>query len=300
MDNLQHFINYSKFIRNYLFYWIKTSQTLPIVCFKDVEVIYIKRFLSFLSHTTYNIEEQHNIHIPSIHFPYTCEETHSSTTCIPHKHIFYTLPPTETIHTIRYVIIPSSNIQITDEQETLIQNADHFEEMYFNSFMFHDITDQDFHNLNYYSKFPKHVNTLYRKLYATIEEYPHTTTIRNHLTIKHINNIYNKTTSISPPIIHISILSFQIQWTTVEKELDDTQTETLHNPIISFMSDYFSDITYKITYYKSICRTMIHFEKDTISETSAAIKKKYETQLFLEHFKDFLETIPNCHYTFFN
>lgn len=300
MDNLQHFINYSKFIRNYLFYWIKTPQTLPIICFKEVELIYIKRFLSFLSDTNHTIEIEYNVNIPPIHFPYTCEETHSTTTCTPHKHIFYTLPPTESTHSIRYVIRPSSKIQITDEQETLIQNADHFEEMYFNSFMFHDITDQVFHNDNYYSQFPKHINTLYRKLYAIIEEYPHTTTIRNYLTIKHINNIYNKTTTISPPLIDTSILSFEIQWMTIQKDLDDTQSELLHKPIISFMSDYFSDITYKITYYKTICRTMIHFEKQTISQQSDTIKKKYETQIFLEHFKDFLETIPNCSYTFFN
>lgn len=300
MDNLQHFITYSKFIRNYLFYWVKTSQILPIVCFKEVELLYIKRFLFFLSETNYTIQEQTNIHIPTAHFPYTCEETHSSKLCSSHKHIFYTLPPTETTHPIRYTITPTIRIHITDEQETLIQNADNFEEMYFNSYIFHNITDQVFHNLDYYSKFPKHINSLYRNLYAIIEEYPHTASIRNYKTIQQLNTIYNKTTTISPPIIHTSMLSFEIQWTTITAELNDDETELLHNPIISFMSDYFSDITYKITYYKTLSKTMLHFEKDTISQQSNHTKKKYETQLFLEHFKDFLDTIPNSYYTFFN
>lgn len=298
MDNIQHFITYSKFIRNYLFYWIKTPQTLPIVCFKDIELLYIKRFLSFLSDTSYNLTEQTNIHIPITHFPYTCEEIHSSTTCAPHKFLFYTLPPTNTTHSIRYVIQPTTKISITDEQELLIQNADHFEEMYFNSSIFHNITDTVFHTMNYYTEFPKHMNELYRKLYATIEEYPHTASLRNHLTINRLNTIYNKTTHIQPPKIHTSVISFEIQWTTTEKDISDEQSELLHKPITTFMSDYFSDIIYKITYYKTICRTMIHFEKETISTQENIQKKKYETQLFLEHFKDFLDTIPNSYYIF--
>ena len=294
MENIQYFITYSKFIRNYIFYWSKTPQTLPIICFKEVELIYIKRLLSFLSSSPPEILEQTNISIPISHFPYTCDECHPSATCSPQKHLFYTLPPANTLHSTRYVITPSSKISISDEQELLIQNADHFEELYFNSSIFHTITDSAFHSMNYYTQFPKHMNDLYRKLFATIEEFPHTASIRNHLTIQRMNTIYNKTTHIDPPQIHTSSLSFEIQWTTIEKELSDEQTETLHLPIISFMSEYFSDIIYKITYYKSICRTMLHFEKETISKTN----KKYEIQIFLEHFKDLLDTIPNCYYTF--
>jgi hypothetical protein len=298
MEDIKHYLNFTKYIRNYLFYWVKTDQILPIICFKTVELHYIKRFMSFLTDKEIHISEQSNVTIPISHFPYLCDEIHKDKECSSHPIVFFTNPIEEPIKR-RFIIKPEEHITINDEQEFMIKSADNFEELYFNSSVFYDINDQLFNRMTYYKEFPHKLHLLYRKLYADTQQFPLTASIRTYLTIDNLSKIYTKNINLHYPSTDTTILSFEIKWLKIQKDISDEESEKLHQSIVSYMEEYFPEIIYKISYYKNICRSMIHFNKDDISHETDAFKKKYEIQTFLEYFQDFIKTIPDSINEFF-
>jgi hypothetical protein len=243
---LDKYITYSRYLREYIFYWITTNQTSPVVCCSVPERNYAIRLFLFLTGDVPRFDVSYNVLIPADTFPYLDD----------YDHVFY-IPPSKFKKSNNSYIFPEyhalypKKVMMTRKQENIIKSADEYETNYIRSNVFMNVDDSLF-DTHYYSRFPEALESHYRLMYDKVAVRPYTAPVREKYTLHSLELLYKSIHTVE----YLNVISFELT-TTVE------QPPTIYKPFIEYMDYHHPEVSYKIVHHKH--RSFIHLHNMTTS-----------------------------------
>jgi hypothetical protein len=260
------YITYSRYLREYIFYWITTNQTAPIVCCSIPERNYAIRVCLFLSGHMPRFDMSNNVLIPMDTFPYL--EEYDTVFYIPQSK--FKKVNGKLLFPEYHTVYPTHKLLLTRKQENIIKSADEYETNYVRSNIFMNVDDSLF-DAHYYSRFPEALEEHYRLMYEKVAIKPYTASVREKYTLHSLETLYKSIHTVE----YLNVISFELIATVEHKP-------TIYNPFIEYMDNKHPEIHYKIVHHQF--RSFIHLHN--ISTSSL------DREMILNDIKKIFDVMP--------